>query len=354
MSDASLTPDASVSPEAIRYPLQSRPAPGQTIQVAAGVHWLRMPLPMALDHINLWALEDGDGWTVVDTGMRTSDIAAAWETVLSGPMAGRPVKRVVCTHMHPDHIGMSGWLTRRFGCPLWITRLEYVTCRMLVADTGREAPLDALRFYRACGWTPAELEHYKARFGEFGKMVHALPDSYHRVSSGDTILIGDHLWHAVIGQGHSPEHLCLYCPQLHLFIAGDQVLPKITPNVSVFPTEPAADPLTDWLESLARIRTAVPDDVLVLPAHNDPFHGLHSRLDRLIEGHETSLGRLLDALAQPKTARDVFSVLFRRPVSAATLQMATGESVAHLNCLIGRNQITRWVDTDGVAWYQKR
>lgn len=352
MSDASLT--VATAREALRYPLQSRPEPGQSVEVAPGVHWLRMPLPMALDHINLWVLEDGDGWTVVDTGMRTSEIAAAWEAVIAGPMAGRPVKRVVCTHMHPDHIGMSGWLTRRFDCPLWITRLEYVTCRMLVADTGREAPLDALRFYRACGWTVAELEHYKARFGEFGKMVHALPDSYHRVSAGDRFPIGEHLWHAVIGRGHSPEHLCLYCPQLHLFVAGDQVLPKITPNVSVFPTEPAADPLTEWLESLVEIRAAVPDDVLVLPSHNEPYHGLHARIDRLIAGHEASLSRLLDVLAEPKTARDVFSVLFRRPVSAGTLQMATGESVAHLNWLVGRRQVDRWVDAHGVAWYRRR
>src|SRR5262249_5020972 len=178
MNDASLAPAA--PSEELRYPFGSRPEPGQSIEVVPGVHWLRMPLPMALNHINLWALQDGDGWTLVDTGMQTSQIAAAWEQVLAGLMAGKPVKRVVCTHMHPDHVGMAGWLTRRFDCSLWMTRLEYVICRMLVADTGREAPRDALRFYKACGWSSSELEYYKARFGEFGKMVYALPDSYHR------------------------------------------------------------------------------------------------------------------------------------------------------------------------------
>ncbi len=348
--------DRSVSPErltgGLHYPFEGLPAPGEALEVAPGVHWLRMPLPMALDHINLWALEDGAGWTLVDTGMQTSQIAAAWEKLFPGPMAGRPVTRVICTHMHPDHVGMAGWLTRRFDCSFWMTRLEYITCRMLVADTGREAPLDALRFYKACGWKDTDLEHYKARFGAFGKMVYALPDSYHRVSDRDRILIGDCQWQAVVGCGHSPEHLCLYCPRLGVLISGDQVLPRITSNVSVFPTEPDADPLSEWLESLQTIRASVPDDVLVLPAHNEPFLGLHRRIDQLIQGHESSLERLLQALAQPKTAHDVFGLLFRKPVSGGMLQMATGESVAHLNCLIRRGHVTRTMDDNGVCWYQ--
>ena len=351
MNDESLSSAASAG--RLDYPLTSLPEPGQLLEIAPGVHWLRMPLPMALNHINLWDLREGDGWTLVDTGMQTPQIAAAWETVFSEPMAGQPVKRVICTHMHPDHVGMAGWLTRRFDCPFWMTRLEYVTCRMLVADTGREAPPDALRFYGAAGWKPSDLEYYRARFGDFGKMVYTLPDSYHRVSDGDRVPIGDHLWHAVIGRGHSPEHLCLYCPELRLLISGDQVLPKITSNVSVFPTEPDGDPLTDWLESLAMLRATIPDHVLVLPAHNEPFYGLHTRIEQLIRGHERSLERLRGALREgPKTASDVFGLLFRRPVSGATLQMATGESIAHLNCLIQRGQVTRRLDEAGVAWYR--
>ncbi|MEA3183515.1 MAG: hypothetical protein QOI59_7038 [Gammaproteobacteria bacterium] len=336
----------------LRYPFRALPEPGQMIEVAPGVRWQRMPLPFSLNHINLWAIEDGDGWALVDTGLQTSQTAATWETILAGPMGGRPVERVMCTHMHPDHVGMAGWLTRRFDCPFWMTRLEYVTCRMLVADTGREAPPDAVRFYKAAGWSAADLEHYKARFGGFGKMVYALPDSYHRVSDGDEFFIGPHRWRAVVGRGHSPEHLCLFCPQLRVLISGDQVLPKITSNVSVFPTEPAADPLRDWLESLAGIRAAVPDDVCVLPAHNEPFYGLHARIDQLINGHELSLCRLREALAEPKTASDVFNVLFRRPISEATLQMATGESVAHLNCLIHRGLAEVTMDDAGVSWYR--
>ncbi len=322
------------------------------MEVAPGVHWIRMPLPMSLNHINLWAIEDDGGWTLIDTGMKTPEIATAWEALLAGPLARLPVKRVMCTHMHPDHVGMAGWLTRRFGCPFTMTRLEYVTCRMLVADTGREAPPDALQFYKACGWEHSELERYKARFGEFGRMVYALPDSFHRLSHNDEFSMGGRVWKALIGTGHSPEHLCLYCAELRVFISGDQVLPKITSNVSVFPTEPEADPLSDWLESLTSIAALVPGDVLVLPSHNEPFFGLHTRIDQLVQGHEASLQRLADALSEPKAARDIFSLLFRRPVSGGILQMATGESVAHLNCLMRRRRITRWTDASGVARYQ--
>jgi glyoxylase-like metal-dependent hydrolase (beta-lactamase superfamily II) len=170
--------------------------------------------------------------------MQTSEIATAWHEVFSGPMANRVVRRVICTHMHPDHIGMAGWLTRRFDCPFWTTRLEYLTRRTLVADMGREAPADAIRFYRAAGWTSDAIEHYKSRFGSFGMMVYALPDSYRRVVDSEEFLIGGRILRAVVGRGHSPEHLWLYCPELRLLISGDQVLPKITSNVSVFPAEP--------------------------------------------------------------------------------------------------------------------
>ena len=310
-----------------------------------------MPLPLSLNHINVWALEDGDTWTVVDTGMQTTEAAAAWQTAFSGALRGRPVGRVICTHMHPDHVGMAGWLTRRFDCRLWMTRLEYVTCRMLAADTGREPPAEAVRFYRAAGWDEEAIEDYKARFGGFGKHIHALPDSFRRISDGEEIAVGGRTWRAVIGRGHSPEHLSLHCPQLALLISGDQVLPRITSNVSVFPTEPEADPLADWLASIGEISRRVPDDVLVLPSHNEPFRGLHERLGQLSDWHEGLLGRLRDALRSPKRVIDVFDVMFRRRVGLSLLTLATGEALAHLNRLLYRGQATRELDAAGIAWY---
>jgi glyoxylase-like metal-dependent hydrolase (beta-lactamase superfamily II) len=336
------------------YPFATTPAPGEALEVAPGVRWLRMPLPIAaLNHINVYALEDAPGWTVVDTGMHTPYTTGHWQSALAGPLGARPVTRVICTHMHPDHVGVSGWLTREYGCRLWMTRLEYITCRMLVADTGREAPEDGVEFFRAAGWGEDALTHYRERFGGFGKAVHTLPDSYHRVAEGETLTIGAHGWRAVIGRGHSPEHLCLYCPQLGLLISGDQVLPRITSNVSVYPTEPDANPLRDWLESLAAIKRQVPDDVLVLPSHNEPFRGLHARLDVLISGHEERLERMYEQLSTPQRAVDVFKVLFRRQIGVELLSMATGEGLAHLNCLIGRGQAVSETRSDGVKWYRR-
>ncbi|HVN45284.1 MAG TPA: MBL fold metallo-hydrolase [Steroidobacteraceae bacterium] len=338
----------------LSYPFTARPDPGHAMSVAAGVMWLRMPLPLSgLDHINLWALEDGAGWTLVDTGMQTPHTATHWQHAFAGPLGRRPVTRVICTHMHPDHIGMAGWLTRQYDCRLWTTRLEYLTCRVLVADTGREAPPDGLRFYRAAGWDEEALAAYQARFGGFGKAVHPLPDSYRRIVDGEEILIGGRRWQAVLGRGHSPEHLCLHCPEIKVLISGDQVLPRITSNVSVFPTEPDANPLQEWLESLASIAQRIPDDVLVLPSHNEPFRGLHARLKALIDGHEQRLERMREELARPRRAVDVFGVLFRRRVGADMLIMATGESIAHLNCLIARHLAVRELDSAGVAWYRR-
>ena len=337
---------------ALSHPCGAAPAPGEAVEVAPGVRWLRMPLPIILDHINVWALEDGPGWTVVDTGVKVPAIVEAWEQAFAGPLQGRPATRVICTHLHPDHVGMAGWLTRRFDVRLWMTRLEYLACRVLVADTGREAPEDGVRFYRAAGWDEEALEQYRARFGGFGRAVHALPDSYRRMSDGDVIDVGGRGWRVVVGNGHSPEHACLHQPELKVLIAGDQVLPKISSNVSVFPTEPDADPLSDWLSSLAKLKREIPDDVLVLPAHGEPFRGLHARLDALAAGHEVSLQRLETRLSEPKRAVDVFGTLFGRPIGPSLLGMATGESLAHLRCLETRGRAVRETDPAGVWWWR--
>lgn len=340
------------------YPFEHAPKVGEeAVEVAPGVKWMRMPLGGALAFINVWAIAEktadgGDGWAIVDTGLGGIDSRNAWRAALKGPLEGKPVTRVFVTHMHPDHIGMAGYLTRKFDARLWITRLEFMTCRSLAADTGREAPADALAFFKATGWDEDAIENYRAKFGGFGRGLYALPDSFRRLNDGDAVTIGDHVWKVVVGSGHSPEHACLYCPDLKLMISGDQVLPKISSNVSVFPTEPDGDPLTDWITSLKRIKDKVPDDVLVLPAHNDPFHGLHARIDHLVSGHERGLERLHALLAEPKRVVDVFHVLFRRKIDDYLLGLATGESLAHLNCLIARGQAVRERDQNGIDWYR--
>jgi glyoxylase-like metal-dependent hydrolase (beta-lactamase superfamily II) len=336
------------------YPLASEPetGDGSAVEIAPGVLWLRMPLSYALPWINVWALQDGASWTLVDTGLRSAKSTAAWQAAFAGVLGGAAVARVLCTHMHPDHCGMAGWIVEKYQARLWMSRLEYLTCRLMAADTGRSAPPAGIQFYRAAGWDNGAIEDYKAKFGKFGEAIYPLPATYRRLVDGELLTIGANRWRVVMGNGHSPEHACLYCPALNLLISGDQVLPKISSNVSVFPTEPDADPLEDWLTSLARIKQEVPDDVLVLPAHGSPFLRLHRRLDQLIDGHRRGLDRLLQSLAEPKRTVDVFESLFRRQISPELLGMATGESLAHLNHLLRRQQVNRVSDGDEVQWWR--
>ncbi|MEQ9449040.1 MAG: MBL fold metallo-hydrolase, partial [Rhodospirillaceae bacterium] len=211
----------------LTYPFEDKPeiGDGSAVTVAPGVLWLRMPLVSALPAISVWAIADGDGWTIVDTGLRSTKTAEAWQAAFAGVLGGKPVTRVICTHMHPDHCGMAGWLVDRFNIRLWMSRLEYLTCRLMAADTGRQAPADGIRFYRAAGWDDDAIATYKARFGSFGESIYAMPASYHRIRDGDVITIGEHDWNVIVGTGHSPEHACLYCPRLSVLISGDQVLP---------------------------------------------------------------------------------------------------------------------------------
>ncbi|GAA0643171.1 MBL fold metallo-hydrolase [Brevundimonas lenta] len=335
----------------LTYPFAGPPATGEAVEVAPGVLWMRLAMPMALDHINVYAIEDGDGWALVDSGLALSGTRDEWDALLAGPLGGRPVTRMICTHMHPDHIGLAGWLCERFDVPLIMTRLEYVTARMLLADTGQPAPEIGAEFYRAAGWDEAQIARYRKDFGQFGRAVDPLPAGYVRMREGDRLSIGGHDWRVVVGEGHSPEHACLWREDDGVVLGGDQILPKISSNVSVWPTEADADPLGDWLASLERMKTVFPDDVLILPSHGEPFRGVQTRLDALIRGHVTSLKRLERSLKTPKRAVDVFGALFARPVGDGVRGMATGESVAHLNYLLRQGRAVRTRDADGVDWW---
>ena len=336
----------------ISYPLQA-PAAGQWREVSKGVYWVRLPMPMALNHINVWLLDDGDGLAIVDTGPRTEDTVEIWSRLLSAQPFERPLTRVFVTHMHPDHVGMAGWLTRRFNVKLWMSRIEYLTCRVMTSDMNREAPADALAYFHEAGWTEASIEKYRTRFGAFGKMIYTLPDSFRRLSHDDLIRIGDGEWRVVVGRGHSPEHACLYNAAQKLLISGDQVLPKISSNVSVLPLEPHANPMREWLESLDWLEAHIPDDVLVMPAHDECFHGLHARIRHLRDGQLQSFERLREELAKgPRRVVDVFAALFSRPIDAGSshLHLATGEALACLNYLEQRGEVLRTLK-DGVAWW---
>jgi glyoxylase-like metal-dependent hydrolase (beta-lactamase superfamily II) len=340
----------------LSYPFDTEPriGDGSAQAIVPGVLWLRMPLFASLPAINVWAIAEEDGWSIVDTGLHSAATIEAWQAAFTGAMGNAPVTRVVVTHMHPDHCGMAGWMTERFKVPLWMSRLEYLTCRLMASDTGRDAPDAAIEFYHAAGWDPEAIENYKAKFGSFGNMIYPMPASYRRISDGETLRMGANEWRVVGGSGHSPEHACLYCVELKLLISGDQILPRISSNVSVHPTEPDANPLADWLGSLSHIAQEVPDEVLVLPAHNSPFIGLHARCRALNDLHHQGLQRLEEMLEEPKRAIDVFSALFSRKITPAILGMATGEAIAHLNYLTHAGCAAREADARGVWWWRKK
>jgi glyoxylase-like metal-dependent hydrolase (beta-lactamase superfamily II) len=337
----------------VDYEFAERPQTGETMQVAPGVFWLRMYLPFALSHINLWLLDEGSTWSAIDTGVGVDNCKDIWKKTFAGLMQGRPLKRIFVTHLHPDHIGCAGWLAGHFDAPLWMSRDEYLLARILVADTGRVTPEEGDRFYTAAGFQADQLDHYHNLFGMFGKYVCELPESFRRVRDGDRISIGRYEWQIIVGKGHSPEHLCFYSEELNILISGDQLLPTISSNVSVFPTEPAADPLADWLSSLQVLKSRVPADVLVLPAHGKPFRGAHFRLDALIAEHQSGLQKLETACEDRKRAIDVFPVLFKSKINNSNLIMATGESIAHLNYLRNLGRITVERDENGVDWYSR-
>ncbi|MBD2859881.1 MBL fold metallo-hydrolase [Spongiibacter sp. KMU-158] len=339
--------------EGIRYPYSEPPKKGEWIEVAQGVYWLQMALPMALDHINLYVIEDDQGWWIVDTGMKWGDTQERWQLLFDGPMQGKPLLGVICTHLHPDHIGQAGWLCKTWKVPLCMSIGEYLSARTMTAPAPNGEPNWALiqHFIRS-GIPEQTVQQMASKFQGFGDIVEPLPRSYRRLRDGQTLSIGGREWQVMIGSGHSPEHVCLYDARDHILLSGDQIIPRITSNVSVMPTEPEANPLVDWFNSLRRFRAELPEDTLILPAHNAPFYGAHYRLEHLIAHHESHLAAIEKACAeQPKTALELFPVLFEREVGVHEMPLALGEAVAHLHYLYELGRLERELHEDGAYRY---
>lgn len=335
------------------YLFEDVPGPGRLREICDGVYWLRMPLPMALDHINLYLLEDSDGWWLIDTGIAVGPTESLWEEVFATGLKGKPVKAVVSTHYHPDHVGMAGWLCERWRVPFYMTQTEYLSGLAYSRMQQEHFSWQNEQFLRRSGYTLAQVERMSQRFSGFGHYITPMPSAFHRLVDGSRLTINGHRWRIVVGRGHSPEHACLYCESLNILISGDQVIPKITSNISVMGGEPEANPLKEWLNSLEHLLERLPADALVLPAHNAPFYGLHRRLRYLIEHHEDHLIALEEAcLEESPTAIELLPVLFRRELDEQQLSMALGECVAHLNYLLHRGQLARTLDSDGRYRYR--
>ena len=359
------------------------PASGATLPVADGIRWLRMRLPFALDHINLWLLrdhEDGpagrrEGWAIVDCGIDNAETRAAWEQVFADELQGLPVLRVICTHMHPDHIGLAHWLTERWGCRLWISATDWNAARSASSAIGdAHSGHGAADFFARHGLDDAAaLAKVRARSNYYATMVKQVPGQFRRLMDGMRLRIGAHEWQCIAGYGHAPEHIALFCPGLSrdaaaarpagaaisapgrppagVLISGDMVLPRISTNISVYDIEPEANPLPLYLQSIDAMRV-LPADTLVLPSHGKPFTGLHRRIDQLAAHHDERFAEVLQACsAAPRSAAELLPVLFKRELDMHQTTFALGEAVAHVHALAMDGRLKAAQAADGVWRY---
>jgi glyoxylase-like metal-dependent hydrolase (beta-lactamase superfamily II) len=345
------------------YPLgDTLPEPGTVLEIAPGVLWLRMGLPFALNHINLWLLEDEldtaggavRGWTVVDCGIASDETRAAWENIFATHLRGLPVLRVIATHCHPDHIGLADWLCTRWNATLWMTVGEYSFARMMSSSLpGVDGTAILPHFQRHGLSDPDVLEKMRGRKNHYQNLVPSVPVAYRRLQDGQTISIGANGWRVITGFGHSPEHAALYCENLNVLISGDMVLPRISTNVSVFAIEPEANSVQQYLDSLEKFQD-LPADTFVLPSHGKPFRGLHTRITQLSDHHAARLAEVVDACAVPRSAADIVPIMFPRALDAHQMSFALGEALAHLHKLWFDGTLRREIAVDGIVRFQSK
>jgi glyoxylase-like metal-dependent hydrolase (beta-lactamase superfamily II) len=336
-------------PGGVEYPFPTPPAPGAALEIAPGILWLRLPLPMRPDHLNVYALDDGAGWTVIDTGLSTAPIRAIWQDILDGPLGGRPVRRVILTHFHPDHTGNAGWF-RALGAEILATRTTWLYARMLTLDAQERPTPEMVAFWRRGGMDPALLAAREAsRPFNFADVVDPIPLGFRALSQGDEIDAGGRRWRVETGHGHAPDQATLWGIGHDLVLSADQILPGITPNLGVYATEPDADPVGDWLVTCARLKALARPEHLALPGHRRPFTGLALRLQELIDHQHDALHRLSGFLATARRAAECFDLLYGRPIGDGEYGLALGEALGHLNYLHRRGLAERVVGP-GDAW----
>jgi glyoxylase-like metal-dependent hydrolase (beta-lactamase superfamily II) len=334
------------------FPFAEPPAAGRVCEVASDLYWLRMPLPFALNHINLWLLRDGNGWTAVDCGIGLDETRSHWETIFSEVLGRSSLSRVVVTHFHPDHFGNAGWLTQRFAAPLWMTETEFLTAHaqyQSLAGFGSDA---TAALFSEHGLDERSVAGIAGRGNSYRKIVTEPPIRFVRLLDGDELEIGGNIWRVIVGYGHAPEHAALHCESLGVLISGDMLLPKISTNISVWPNKPESDPLKLFLRSIDRF-TELPADTLVLPSHGLPFRGAHHRVQMLHDHHRDRLAEVVEACSQPRSAADLLPVLFRRALDTHQTFFAMGESIAHLNYLWFQGKLARTRGTDGAYRFMR-
>lgn len=320
------------------YSHETSPAPGVAVPVAPDIEWVCMPLPFALNHINLWLLADGAGYAAVDTGIATPEARNAWNAIL----ADRRLTRAIVTHLHPDHVGLAGWLEQEKGAPLWMSQGDYLTARMIHAGVSPFSVSAMVDFFRRHGLGEAGATALEQRGNAYKQGVPTLPGHYRQLFAGEVLHVGRHAWRTIVGYGHAAEHMSLYCDELHVLISGDMLLPRISTNISVQPANPYGNPLRLFLDSIDAFLD-LPPDTLVLPSHGRPFRGLHGRVAQLHAHHAERCGILLNACkGRAYNAAELIPALFDREFSDPHQTMfAMGEAIAHLNYLVHAGQMQR-------------
>jgi glyoxylase-like metal-dependent hydrolase (beta-lactamase superfamily II) len=332
----------------LSFPHEEAPETGALAEVAPGILWTRIPLPFRLNHVNIYLIEDGDGWAVLDTGIGNSATKEIWDAIVSGPLAGRRLSRLIVTHYHPDHIGLAGWLCERYGLPLFTTQTSYLGCLTISLSPGALDARPYRDFYGRHGMDPATVDLVSSQGHSYLRMVTPLPLSFNRVVDGDTLTIGGREFQALTGDGHAPEQLMLYCRSENVFLAADQVIARISPNISVWAVDPEGDPLGLYLRSLRRIKASIPADALVLPGHQLPFCGLHDRCDELAAHHAERCALIAAACAmKPHSVADLVPVLFTRELDPHQLSFAFSEVHAHVNFMLRRGELRHAPSEDG-------
>jgi glyoxylase-like metal-dependent hydrolase (beta-lactamase superfamily II) len=330
------------------------PASGEAMELVPGVRWVRMGLPFALNHVNLWLVADGDGWAIIDCGIANDATRAAWEQVFEHALEGKPVTRVIVTHCHPDHVGLATWLCERWKVRLWMTVGEYGFARMMSAGLpGADGPSMIPHFRRHGLTNPDQLAQLDARKHYYPSLVPEVPLSFNRLNDRHPLRIGAHDWQVIIGNGHSPEHAALYCEALGVMVSGDMLLPRVSTNTSVFPVEPEADAVGQFLESLQQF-LPLPADTLVLPSHGKPFRGLRERVAQLRAHHAARLDEVRAACVAPQSAADIVPIMFRRELDMHQMTFAMGEALAHLHRLWQTGELDRIEGSDGVLRFMQK
>ncbi len=343
----------------LQYPFgDTLPAPATTLELAPGLRWIRMPLPFALDHINLWLLRDcidgRQGWTIVDCGISRDEVKALWRKIFDTQLDGLPVLRVIVTHMHPDHVGLAHWLCERWNAPLYMSMTDYMTAKLwTVSKGGASGGESAAQHLGRHGMVdPDALQQVRERASYYPSLVPSMPSSYIRLLHDSKLTIDGRRWDAIVGYGHAPEHISLYCPSLNVLISGDMVLPRISTNISVFDYEPLSNPLPLYLNSLNAFNH-LPADTLVLPSHGKPFKGLHERIAQQHAHHAERLDEVLAACITPQSTTDILPVLFKRKLDLHQTTFAMGEAIAHLHALYFEGKLSRSLDADGIIRFKQ-